>query len=91
MALFDSTCFDSISKLLCVRNSNSSCAICERVAASFSRLGSAGGAAGIGACWKKDCLIPVEPEPWDWRDLKTLLRRCALCSKFGADDSGAGV
>jgi hypothetical protein len=25
------------------------------------------------------------------RDLKTLLLRCALCSKLGADESGAGV
>jgi hypothetical protein len=35
-------------------------------------------------------LIPVAPGPCDVRDLKTLLRRCALCSKFGVDE-GAGV
>lgn len=35
--------------------------------------------------------MPAWPEPCDMRDLKTLLRRCALCSKLGAEDSGAGV
>lgn len=45
----------------------------------------------MGAVWKKDCLMPVCPEPCDMRDLKTLLRRCALCSKLGAAAMGAGV
>lgn len=35
--------------------------------------------------------MPEEPEPCEVRDLKTLLRLCALCSKFGADERGAGV
>jgi hypothetical protein len=45
----------------------------------------------MGVCWKKDCLTPAELGPWEARDLNTLLRRCALCSKFGADEGGAGV
>lgn len=45
----------------------------------------------MGAVWKKDCLMPVWPEPCDIRDLKTLLRRCALWSKLGAEAIGAGV
>lgn len=59
--------------------------------ASFSRRGSAGGAAGIGAVWKNDCFTPDWPGPCDVRDLNTLLRRCALCSKFSPDAGGAGV
>ena len=44
----------------------------------------------MGACWKNDCFTPARP-PWcDVRDLNTLLRRCALCSKSGPAD-GAGV
>lgn len=35
--------------------------------------------------------MPVEPAPCEGRDLKMLLRRCALCSKFSAEDGGAGV
>lgn len=69
----------------------SSCAMCERVLASLSRRGSAGGTEGKGAVWKKDCLTPDCPGACDVRDLNTLLLRCALCSKVGADEGGAGV
>ena len=35
--------------------------------------------------------MPDCPGPCDVRDLKTLLLLCALCSKFGPEDGGAGV
>ena len=84
----DRECLDSISKLLWVRYSSNSCAIWERVLASFNRRGSGGGAAGMGAVAKNDCLIAVAPNAWDGRVLKTLLRRSAPWSTLDVGCAG---